>query len=246
LPVDALRDRIRGEVLRSRFVTSTRQESNAINRLVGAFLSGAGVTEDDSTTWTDAKVSNAVSSFLSLVRRYHSQRGSSLETGVELVDYPPSGIIAPDEVFPRTAAWAPRRWYSGWTRSILPNARFDARSTELTLAELFESSNPDVTWWLRVETHQDVWIPWGHRQRHYPDFIVITQDGDHWMVEGKADDRANDADVLEKKAKGFEWARFANDSGDATPTWHYLFATETAIKQAGGTWTGLKNFAEWE
>jgi len=246
LPVDALRDRIRGEVLRSRFVTSTRQESNAIDRLVGAFLAGAGVTEDDSTAWTDAKVSNAVSSFLSLVRRYHSQRGSSLETGVELVDYPPSRIITPDEVFPRTAAWAPRRWYSGWTRSILPNARFDARSTELTLAELFESSNPDVAWWLRVETHQDVWIPWGHRQRHYPDFIVITQDGDHWMVEGKADDRANDPDVLEKKAKGFEWARFANDSGDATATWHYLFATETAIKQAGGTWTGLKNFAEWE
>ncbi len=246
LPVDALRDRIRGEVLRSRFVTSTRQESNAINRLVGAFLGGAGVTEDDSTTWTDAKVSNAVSSFLSLVRQYHSQRCSSLENGVELVDYPPSGIIAPDEVFPRTAAWAPRRWYSGWTRSILPNARFDARSTELTLAELFESSNPDVTWWLRVETHQDVWIPWGHRQRHYPNFIVIAQDGDHWMVEGKADDRANDPDVLEKKAKGFEWARFANDSGDATATWHYLFATETAIKQAGGTWTGLKNFAEWE
>lgn len=68
LPVDALRDRIRGEVLRSRFVTSTRQESNAINRLVGDFLTGAGVTDEDSTTWTDAKVANAVSSFLSLVR----------------------------------------------------------------------------------------------------------------------------------------------------------------------------------
>jgi type III restriction enzyme len=118
--------------------------------------------------------------------------------------------------------------------------------TELALAELFESSNPDVAWWLRVETHQDVWIPYGHRQRHYPDFIVVTDDGDHWMVEGKADDRANDPDVLEKKAAGFEWSRFANDSGDATATWHYLFATETAIKQAGGTWTGLKNFAEWE
>ena len=63
---------------------------------------------------------------------------------------------------------------------------------------------------------------------------------------GKADDRANDPDVIEKKNAGYEWARFANDSGDATATWHYLFATETAIKQAGGTWTALKNFAEWE
>src|SRR3546814_20047628 len=69
------------------------------------------------------------------------------------------------------------------------------------------------------------------------DLIVVTDDGDHWMVEGKADDRANDPDVIQKKTAGFEWSRFANDSGDATATWHYLFATETAIKQAGGTWT---------
>lgn len=246
LPLEQLRDRIRGEILRSRYVTSTRQESNAINRLVSAFLTGADVTDESSTTWTDGKVANAVSSFLALVRRYHSQRGTSLQTGVELVEYPPTGIVAPDEVFPRTAAWAARRWYSGWTRSILPVTRFDAKSTELALAEVFEASNPDVSWWLRVESHQDVWIPWGHRQRHYPDFIVITDDGDHWLIEAKADDRANDPDVVEKKNAGLEWTRFANDSGDAPATWHYLFATETAIKQAGGTWAGLKNFAEWE
>ena len=246
LPIDALRDRIRSEILKSRYVTVTRQESNAITRLVGAFLAGAGVTDEDSTTWTDAKVTNAVSSFLSLVRRYHSQRGSSMQTGVELVEYPPAGLVAPDEVFPRTSAWVAHRWYSGWTKSILPAARFDAKSTELTLAELFEASNPDVAWWLRIDTHQDVWIPFGHRQRHYPDFIVVDGNGEHWLVEGKADDRANDPEVLEKKAAGFEWTRFANDSGDAPATWHYLFATETAIKQAGGTWTALKNFAEWE
>ena len=52
--------------------------------------------------------------------------------------------------------------------------------------------------------------------------------------------------MLAKKEAGFEWARVANDSGDAPDTWHYLFATETAVKQAGGTWTGLKNFAAWE
>src|SRR3546814_18673462 len=87
----------------------------------------------------------------------------------------------------------------------------------------------------RVEAQQDVWIPHGHRQRNFPDFIVGTDRGDHWMVEGKADDRANDPDVIQKKTAGFEWSRFANDSGDATATWHYLFATATAIKQAGGT-----------
>ncbi len=246
LPLEALRDRVRREVLHSRFVESTRHESNAINRLVGEFLGGAGVTDDVSGTWTEAKVRNAVGSFLALVRQYHSQRGTSLQNEVELVEYPPSGIVSPDEVFPLNSAWAAHRWYRGWTKSVLPAARFDAKSTEFTLAQLFESSTPEVSWWLRVESHQDVWIPWGNRKRHYPDFIVITGDGHHWMVEGKADDRANDPEVMAKKAAGFEWARFANDSGDAPDTWHYLFATETAIRQAGGTWAGLKNFAEWE
>jgi type III restriction enzyme len=246
LPVDALRDRIRGEVLRSRYVTRTRQESNAIARLVGAFLTGAGVDDAEATTWSEAKVANAVSAFMSLVREHHSQRGSSFETGVELVGYPRTGVIAPDEVFPRTAAWAPRRWYSGWTRSLLPVARFDARSTELALAELFEASTAHVAWWVRVEAHQEVSIPYGHGQRHYPDFIVIDAMGDHWLIEAKADDRANDPEVLEKKAAGMEWSRFVNDSGEAPATWHYMFATETAIAQAGGTWPGLRNFAEWE
>ncbi len=185
-------------------------------------------------------------SFLALGRKYHSQRGTSLQNEVELVEYPPKEIVSPDEVFPLNSVWVPRRWYRGWTKSLLPAVRFDAKSTELALAQLFESSTPEVSWWLRVESQQDVWIPWGNRKRHYPDFIVVTDDGHHWMVEGKADDRANDPDVLAKKDAGFEWARFANDSGDAPDTWHYLFATETAIKQAGGTWTGLKNFAAWE
>ncbi len=246
LPLEALRDRIRSEVLRSRYVTSTRAESNAIRRLVGAFLAGAGVDDDASGTWSEAKVRNAVASFLSLVRQYHSQRGTSLQSEVELVEYPPSGIVAPDEVFPLNAAWAAHRWYRGWTKSILPAARFDAKSTEFALAKLFESSTPDVSWWLRVEAQRDVWVPWGDRKRHYPDFVVITGDGHHWLVEGKADDRANDPEVLAKKAAAFEWARFANDSGDAPAPWHYLFATETAIRQAGGTWAGLKNFAVWE
>ncbi len=246
LPLDALRDRIRREVLRSRYVTSTRHESNAIDRLVGAFLAGAGDGDEDSGTWTDARIRNAVASFLALVRQHHSERGTSLRTEVELVDYPPTGIVAPDEVFPLNTAWAAHRWYRGWTKSILPAARFDAKSTEFVLAQIFEASTPEVAWWLRVESHQDVWIPWGNHKRHYPDFIVITDDGHHWMVEGKADDRANDPEVMAKKDAGFEWARFANDSGDAPDPWHYLFATETAIGQAGGTWTGLKNFAEWE
>jgi type III restriction enzyme len=246
LPVEALRDRIRSEVLRSRYVTSTRRESNAVNRLVGAFLAGAGVTDEESGTWNDGRIRNAVGSFLALVRQYHSERGSSLQTEVELVDYPPSGLVAPDEVFPLNAAWAAHRWYRGWTKSILPAVRFDAKTTEFTLANLFEASTPEVSWWLRVESHQGLWIPWAHHKRHYPDFVVVTSDGEHWLVEGKADDRANDPEVKAKKAAGFEWARFANDSGDTPDVWHYLFATETAIRQAGGTWAGLKNFAEWE
>lgn len=79
-------------------------------------------------------------------RRPHSQRGTSLQNEVELMEYPPSGIVSPDEVFPLNSAWAAHRWYRGWTKSALPAARFDARNTEFTLAQLFESSTPEVSW----------------------------------------------------------------------------------------------------
>lgn len=62
------------------------------------------------------------------------------------MEYPPSGIVSPDEVFPLNSAWAAHRWYRGWTKSALPAARFDARNTEFTLAQLFESSTPEVSW----------------------------------------------------------------------------------------------------
>lgn len=142
-----------------------------------------------------------------------------MQTEVELVDYPPAGLVAPDEVFPLNAAWVPHRWYRGWTKSILPAVRFDAKPTEFTLAKLFESSTPDVSWWLRIEAQQGIWVPWGNQRRHYPDFVVITSDGDHWLVEGKADDRANDPEVRAKKDAALEWARFVNDSGDAPDPW---------------------------
>lgn len=245
--LEALTDRIRRSVLSSRYVNQTRQESNAIRRLVSAFLVGADVTEAETVAWPEDRVSAAIDTFLELVREFHSQRGQTLQYEIELVPFPPTGQIAPGEgeVFPLNAGWAKYRWYRGWTRSLLPIARFDAKSTEFALAQIFEGSE-GVRWWVRVETAQQVWIPWGHGHRHYPDFILIDDTGDHWLIEGKSDDRANDAEVLLKRDAGFEWTRFVNDSGDAPATWHYLFATETAIRQAGGTWAGLKNFATWE
>ncbi len=102
---------------------------------------------------------------------------------------PPEGSPSPSEQCRRS-----RRTRKFRTKSTLPAVRFDAKTTEFTLAKHFESSTPDVSWWPRVESHQGFLDPAGHGKRHYPDFVVITSDGEHWLVKAK-------------KAAGFEWAR---------------------------------------
>lgn len=77
-------------------------------------------------------------------------------------------------------------------------------------------------------------------QRYIPDFIAIDTDGVHWLIEGKADVRANDKDVLAKKEAAERWVRHVNDSGEVEAHWRYLFATETNIKHAAGSWAALQ------
>ncbi len=44
--------------------------------------------------------------------------------------------------------------------------------------------------------------------------------------------------MLRKKDAAENWARSVRDSGDFS-AWWYLFATESHIRQAGGSWNGL-------
>ncbi len=242
LGLDDLRERLRHKILDSRYVERSKKESRAVSRLTQAFLEGAGVTAESSTTWGEARVQAAVDAFLAMVRVKHLRRPSSTVERVELVDYPRVGEPLPGEVFDRTTPFVAHRWYGGWNRNVLPVARFDAKSTELAIAEILDTDDA-IAWWCRIEAHHEARIAY-EGGTYYADFIAADTDGVHWLIEGKSDAAATDDDVIVKRQAAERWVRHVNDSGDAPDTWRYLFATESAIKGAAGSWQALLNLAD--
>ena len=237
LSLDDLRERLRGRILDSRYVERSRRESNAVNRLITAFLSGAGITGGASATWGEARVQAAVESFLAMVKVRHQRRPSSTVEEVEVVEYPRVGAPYPSEVFNRHTAFVAHRWFDGWNRNVLPVARFDAKSTEFAIANILDTDD-GIAWWCRVESHQEVRIPYDGGT-YFPDFIAVDTAGTHWVIEGKADTAAADPDVVAKRRAAERWVRHVNDSGDAPDEWHYLFVAEAAVRGAAGSWAAL-------
>lgn len=138
--------------------------------------------------------------------------------------------------------------YDGWRQSMMPVASFDAASTEWRLAQLLDDS-PDVEWWLRPAPSDCVYLELDVTRgatgggvaagRYYPDVVVIGTDGVQWLVEGKSDAEATSTDVMAKKKELAErWAAEVTEDG-RWGVWRYLFATETAITAAGGSWANL-------
>ena len=239
------------KVLSSRLVVPDRRENRAVRRLITAFLDGAGVADPASAQWSQRRVTNATEAFLGLVREKHKARPSGIVERIAPIGYPPGLLPHPTETLDRytvsnSATFIPGKHYTGWTKGILPAAPFDAYSTEYRLADLLDSA-PEINWWIRVLPNLGAYLIYGQNQRYIPDFIAIDTDGVHWLIEGKADVRVNDTDVQAKKAAAERWVRHINDSGYTDPTtgaelpeWRYLFANETQIKHAAGSWNGLR------
>ena len=141
-----------------------------------------------------------------------------------------------------------RLGYAGWQRSLYDEARFDS-STERDLAVLLDTSPTEVELWVRLMAN-DLAINWtGTGQTYHPDFLVAEPAVERhgrlirpcWVVEAKADRDVGDPDVLAKHEAAVTWAARVNADGKAAPDeWHVLLASESAIKDAKGSWKRLK------
>ena len=80
----------------------------------------------------------------------------------------------------------------------------------------------------------------GATDRQYtPDFIVITDNGVHWIVEGKADSEMTDTVVIAKRDAAKQWVEAVNADTNVPTQWAYLLLSESVIKNAP-TWAALK------
>lgn len=220
-------------------VPQEKANKNAAKRLVRAFLKGAGVLHaGEADQWGQKRREQAVEGMRRLIRDKIANRKQQVEYHFTSVILPLEPTVAPAETL---QAHAPGKFrkntpYVGWKRSIMPVATFDAGTTEFELARLMDR-DPNIKWWLRVYVGGQAFIP-TPEGRYFPDFIALDTDGTHWLIEGKANDNAKDADVLRKIEAAQTWARAVRDEEDFG-TWRYLFATESDIKQAAGSWNSL-------
>lgn len=236
--LDVVRDDLVASVLNQAEVTRDRSARNAAERLVTAFLAGAGVTSDDAAAeWGELRRRQAVDGMRAMIRSAIGRRKREMTYDLVPVTLPVEPILPDPD--PRNAyndAFVRGAQFSGWRKSVLPVASFDAKTTEWQLAHLLDRDD-EIAWWLRLSVTDPAYISHPNGS-YFPDFVAIDREGTHWLIEGKSDRNAADPDVVSKRDAAEQWARAVRDDG-RHGVWRYLFATESAIAGAAGAWNGL-------
>lgn len=234
--IDTIREDLTAAILRQ--VEETRAERRGAQRLTKAFLKGAGVTQTTETAqWGENRRQQAIQGISGLIRAAYAKRKREMTYDLVPVTLPVEPVLVDGAAkHANNHAFAKNLQFIGWQRNVMPVATFDAGSTEWNIAHLLDRDQ-DIQWWLRIYSNGPAFIP-TQDGNYFPDFIAVDTDGVYWVIEGKSDKNANDADVQLKREAAEHWARTVRDN-DGFGEWHYVFATESHIK-AAGSWTGLK------
>lgn len=125
-----------------------------------------------------------------------------------------------------------REYYGPWTKGLFEAASFDSFSGEYRLAEIL-NFDPEVTWWKRLYKHEGAVVAYSPQNDYYPDFVVRTTDGTHWIIEGKSQRGRDDQTVQRKKEAAEKTIRLlAGKSDFLNQSWGYLIAYEDDIAKA--------------
>lgn len=237
LPVEQVRKRLQKHILGFEEVEQNRKEAHAAERIAKAFLVGAHAGAGQEVNWSDARSRQAEEGLHALIKRNIEARRRPPEYEIRTVPVPAETRPMPSNVMDRRAPYEKNRWYGGWTRSVLPAARFDAETTEFTLAQIMDR-DPAIHLWLRLEKEDQAFIELDSGARYYPDFIAIDHNDVSWVIEGKRDRDAETPATKAKKTAAESHLLHVSDFR-VYGTWRYLFCTESSIRQARGSWEAL-------
>lgn len=131
------------------------------------------------------------------------------------------------------------RFYGGWIKSLFVAESFDSYTGEYLLAKLPDTS-PNIVWWQRLHTTADAFIYYNPKDRYYPDFVAMDDEGMHWIIEGK-EQRGQTDDIVQNKRAAAEVVvhRLLGEDAFVGQTWGYLIAYEDDIKNSD-SWNDLK------
>lgn len=135
------------------------------------------------------------------------------------------------------------RVYSGWFKSLYDRESFDSYTGEYMLARLLNTS-PHIVWWNRLHPSMGAYIYYTPKDRYFPDFVALDDEGTYWIIEGK-DARGRDDEKVQAKRKAAEQLvrKLAIDDVFSSNHWGYLIAYEDDIAKAD-SWNDLLALAQ--
>jgi type III restriction enzyme len=232
-----LRDDLTDMILASPAVPARKDQRAALQPYLDAFFEGLG---DKAEEVLSANLERAGARLVRLVaddqRRFMAK--PSFEQVVKLEDFRPIRTTDRDVSADRFGPFSKSLAYEGWTRSLFPVEWFDS-APERTVANMVDGDE-GVTCWVRLHV-KELPILWNSGGQQYnPDFIVIDNDGTHWVVEVKMDKEMDSEDVRGKREAAKRWANHVSADDQVGVTWRYLLASETDITTAKGSWDALR------
>ncbi|GHB52903.1 DEAD/DEAH box helicase [Mongoliitalea lutea] len=123
----------------------------------------------------------------------------------------------------------PKLVFTGFEKACHLEYKFDSK-TEKDFAFILEQDS-DVQKWLRPAPNQ-FRIYWANNSKqYYPDFVVETADA-IYMVETKASDQLNTAEVLDKKKAALRYCKYASEFTvpNGGKPWKYLLIPHDEVK----------------
>ena len=108
-------------------------------------------------------------------------------------------------------------------------------------AAIIVDEDSTVAWWTKLHTGEFPILWNGEGRRYNADLVLKQADGDHWIIEVKADAGASDPVVIAKRDVAKRYLNMVNSSSSFPFKWHYVLVTESDIDQCRGSWTALRS-----
>lgn len=221
-----------------------------MKRYVQGFLIPKFMKQVSFDGWTVKSLSSARGQLLSLIKDYIAevQRNTKEKPTIRPKKMSANGYmmrigeIVYEQIDTRSQ-FEMGRVYAGWFKSLYEKESFDSYSGEYELARLLNTS-PHIVWWHRLHETYDAYIYYTARDRYFPDFVALDDEGTHWIIEGK-DKRGRFNDQVQKKRKAAETLvrKMATEEAYEGQHWGYLIAYEDDIEKSD-SWDDLKTLAQ--
>jgi len=233
---DAVED-LRQRLLSSVAVPARRNERAAAEPLIQEFLRGLGNKADEVLSGYMERVAAELVGLVNSEQRKFASK-PTFENVVEVTVFGPTRTGRSTVSEDRYGALNKLTGYEGWQKSMYTQVWFDS-APERTVANMLDDADV-IAYWVRLIIG-DLPILWSDAGNWYnPDFVAVETDGTHWIVEVKADNEMESADVQAKKEAAKRWANHVSADPSVGATWRYLLVSESQIKTAKDSWIALK------